>query len=207
MILFFERDIYNKKYNTMNKSRIKLTESQLHKVIEESVKRVLSELDWKTYANAAKKRQAQKNWQSADRLRDQMVKSFNDKYGESDYEYSNYNGIPTEKSARFQMDNGSMGPQGGLKFDSEITQRGGRDGFDVPQYINRRYRTGLEGYDDDAYPQGQWYYQYGMTDADKKAKQQPTWSSKVRDKAMQGVYDVDRYYNGQSKYVKGKGWQ
>ena len=39
--------------NTRN--RVRLTESQLHNVIKESVKQVLSELDWKTYANAANK--------------------------------------------------------------------------------------------------------------------------------------------------------
>lgn len=38
----------------MMNNRIRLTESQLHKVIKESVKQVLSELDWKTFANAAK---------------------------------------------------------------------------------------------------------------------------------------------------------
>lgn len=39
----------------MRRNRIKLSESQLHRVIEESVKNILSELDYKTYANAAKK--------------------------------------------------------------------------------------------------------------------------------------------------------
>lgn len=39
----------------MNKNRIRLTESDLHRVIKESVKKVLNELDWKTYANAARK--------------------------------------------------------------------------------------------------------------------------------------------------------
>lgn len=39
--------------NTRN--RVRLTEGQLHNVIKESVKQVLSELDWKTYANAEKK--------------------------------------------------------------------------------------------------------------------------------------------------------
>ena len=39
--------------NTRNK--VRLTESQLHNVIKESIKQVLSELDWKTYANAADK--------------------------------------------------------------------------------------------------------------------------------------------------------
>lgn len=39
----------------MNKNKIRLTESQLHNMISESVKQVLSELDWKTYASAADK--------------------------------------------------------------------------------------------------------------------------------------------------------
>lgn len=39
----------------MNKKLIRLTESDLHKVIKESVNKVLTELDWKTYANAEKK--------------------------------------------------------------------------------------------------------------------------------------------------------
>jgi hypothetical protein len=39
----------------MNKNKIRLTESQLHRVIKESVKKVLRELDYKTYQNAAKK--------------------------------------------------------------------------------------------------------------------------------------------------------
>ena len=50
------RTIYNKKQNLiMKKNRIRLSESQLHRVIKESVKNVLSELDWKTYINAAGK--------------------------------------------------------------------------------------------------------------------------------------------------------
>lgn len=39
----------------MKRNTVRLTESQLHKVIKESVKKVLSELDWKTYANASRK--------------------------------------------------------------------------------------------------------------------------------------------------------
>ena len=41
------------------KQRIRLTESELHRLIKESVNNILSELDWKTYANAAKKRYKQ----------------------------------------------------------------------------------------------------------------------------------------------------
>ena len=43
----------------MNKQVIKITESNLHKIVKESVNKVLTELDWRTYANAAKKRDVQ----------------------------------------------------------------------------------------------------------------------------------------------------
>ena len=39
----------------MNKNRIRLTVSHLHNIINESVRQMLSELDWKTSANAGKK--------------------------------------------------------------------------------------------------------------------------------------------------------
>lgn len=39
----------------MNKQVIKMTESDLHKIVKESVNKVLTELDWRTYVNAAKK--------------------------------------------------------------------------------------------------------------------------------------------------------
>ena len=39
----------------MNKKFIRLTESDLHKIIKESVSRVLNEMDWKTYMNASRK--------------------------------------------------------------------------------------------------------------------------------------------------------
>ena len=38
-----------------NKKLIRLTESDLHKIVKESVNNVLTELDWKTYASAEKK--------------------------------------------------------------------------------------------------------------------------------------------------------
>lgn len=50
--------------NTINenttKSTIKLTESELKEIIEESVKRILSELDCKTYMNTTRKRSKQR---------------------------------------------------------------------------------------------------------------------------------------------------
>ena len=39
----------------MNKKLIRLTESDLHNIVKESVNKILSEMDWKTYANARDK--------------------------------------------------------------------------------------------------------------------------------------------------------
>ena len=39
-----------------NKKLIRLTESDLHRIVKESVSNILTELDWKTYMNAARKR-------------------------------------------------------------------------------------------------------------------------------------------------------
>ncbi len=49
-----EKDNNTKTQNNM-KRKIRLTESQLHSMISESVKQVLSELDWKTYDSAMRK--------------------------------------------------------------------------------------------------------------------------------------------------------
>lgn len=65
----------------MNKRTIKLTESELKQVITESVKKVISELDYKTYLNAAKKRYQQgKNMQGSE-LQRYGEEQFNKQYG------------------------------------------------------------------------------------------------------------------------------
>lgn len=51
---FWKESNKNNKINE-NMKKIKLNESDLHDIIKESVKKVLSELDWRTYRNAAQK--------------------------------------------------------------------------------------------------------------------------------------------------------
>ena len=68
----------------MKKNRIRLTESQLHNLIKESARQILSELDWKTYANAAKKRYSQGDFDKFHDLRRASEDAFNKKYGYND---------------------------------------------------------------------------------------------------------------------------
>lgn len=58
----------------MGKQIIRLTESDLHQMVKESVNKILSELDWKTYANAEKK--ARGTMGDADYWREKGVKGF-----------------------------------------------------------------------------------------------------------------------------------
>ena len=54
---YYRIESLQKTNNTnMNKKLIRLTESDLHRIVKESVNKILTELDWKTYANAARKR-------------------------------------------------------------------------------------------------------------------------------------------------------
>ena len=54
----------------MNKNVVRITENELKRIVNESVNRILTELDWKTYANASRKRydQYRSNPQDVDKF-------------------------------------------------------------------------------------------------------------------------------------------
>ena len=76
----------NESKNMNRKNTIRLTESELKRVITESVKNIISELDWKTYANAHKKAIDNRDYKRADRFQDAAVDKYNDEYGFNDNE-------------------------------------------------------------------------------------------------------------------------
>lgn len=76
----------------MQKNTVQINESQLKKIVAESIKNVLSEIDWKTYANAAKKshdkaknatddKEAKKYKDKRDKFNQAATDSFNKDYG------------------------------------------------------------------------------------------------------------------------------
>ena len=76
----------------MNKKLIRLTESDLHKVIKESVNKVLTELDWKTYDSAMRKAAAKKDFDRAGRFGRASKDALNRDFGTHDTVYDkNYN--------------------------------------------------------------------------------------------------------------------
>lgn len=63
---------------------IRLTENDLHRVVKESVRQCLAELNWKTYANAAKKASYRGEPERASAFRDAAIQNFNDEFGYDD---------------------------------------------------------------------------------------------------------------------------
>ncbi len=64
-----------------------IRKSQLKRLVEST----LNEMDWKTYANASRKRRAQGRDKSADDLSDYAAKRFNDTYSDDDFEMTGVN--------------------------------------------------------------------------------------------------------------------
>ena len=91
----------NKQYKSDKKMKYTIKESQLHKIIAESVKKVLSELDARTYASYADKRAAQGNYDKAAKGVDAARDAWNNKFSHDDnfaHGYSKENMIDTSDS-------------------------------------------------------------------------------------------------------------
>jgi hypothetical protein len=73
----------------MNNKLIRLTESDLHRIVKESVNRILSEaineLDPRTYASYAQKRQMQGQYDKAQKGKIAAINAFNQQYGKDEY--------------------------------------------------------------------------------------------------------------------------
>jgi len=87
----------------MDKKLIRLTEGDLHNIVKESVNRILTELDWKTYASAAKKASERKD-KRAGNFHDAAEKELSKKYG-----YNSGNAVEDGKSAIVR-------PMGGFQY-------------------------------------------------------------------------------------------
>lgn len=181
-----QKIIEYKQYNTMNntRNRVRLTESQLRSVIKESVKQVLSELDWKTYQNAAKKShlKALDNDDMSDneyhneldksrRFRQAAEDAFNRDYGTNDTKLHSY-----MHGSKKQAPGGGYFP---FHDDSYIEMKKDSDTYGT--YYPYGYNKDFE-----------WSYGYDSS------KYRPEW-----DRAKQ---ELKHYQNGDFDYDDEKGW-
>jgi hypothetical protein len=134
--------------------KVRLTESKLHRIIKESVKAVLNELDWKTYMNAARKRKEQ-----GDKIRDLYRKNgWNAPY---DTSYDQKSG-ELEKYAQevFQKKHGKDGHS--HQYDGPYTSYRGRYSFKKGDDSDAEIKAPVQRhtYYDGSFEDGR-HYRYG----------------------------------------------
>ena len=175
MILNNKKTIKENKH-LMSKKLVRLTESDLHRIIKESVNNILTELDWKTYQSAAEKTYDNDDYDRAEKFADAATNSFNKDFGYEEFDDNlNYYGEKAKQdvngriytNGNGQVVMGSYTP----KFSSMHSVKS----------VNKDY-----------------------TDFNPKSKMKP--SLNTINKYNSANNEMDNFYNGNYEYQKGKGW-
>lgn len=179
--LFLYLNIYLIKYIIM-RNIIRITEDELNCIISESVHKILTELDWKTYQNAANK---DYNPKRASKFAKAASDAFNKEY-EYDDDSGNYVGM--KSSGLYDKDNM-------LRVRSKY-EKPSKYGDNI---VNFTSKDTDDTDDDNSYSR---YY-----DNIRGVEKKPTTIDKRHARQIQKAYDeFENYRNGKLKYVNGKGW-
>lgn len=185
-------------------NKVRLTESQLHAVVEESVRQMLSELDWKTYQNAAIKAQEfrDKNPYAYDRNR-----NFDFQHKAADEFYKKHGLEGQFDGPRYGGNKGTVNLNNShLRNKDELEVTGSRDhnfGDENPHGLNHNvYHFGKKYGIDGGYGRTRmWDYAHDST------PEEFYGNKEMAQKFRNAEKDVEDYKSGKSKYIKGKGWQ
>ena len=177
--------------------KIKLTENKLKQIVTESVRNVLTELDWRTYASAGKKAHDEvrnkvssgninsddlqndsklmRKVRQARKLTDKAVDSSRDKFSKfNDDNNEFYTTVDSDDTYYANVDNDSWGGR------SMFTDKNGKTKM---QGLTSTKKTGVS-------PER--YFGYN----DEKVSNWNNFSKEIND-----------FNSGKSKYIKGKGWE
>lgn len=212
-------------------SKIRLTESQLHQVIKESVNKILTELDWKTGLNGAKLAKKRGNIKLSNKLLNYATETLSSKYPHRLKHEDHYTDIPDGlcdysqsdwfdpylntdygyMNAKSRADGGAI--RDGWRSDGEYHKSFGNKGvkgygFDK-DISGERFKAGEPNIihtDPDQPDRDEWRtitYRTSKYGGDnwKNQDKTPQWDWKNMSD------DMEKYYTGKSKYQKGKGWQ
>lgn len=176
------------------KQLIRLTEGDLHRIVENSVRKTLNELDWRTYRNAAiKSRENGDDWsvEHSGRPEDFLQASdlsfanqyFDDPKLDSDYHYydnDSFDHVYLTKNSKLNPD------RTGCRADIDDYVAAVAN----PKWMRDKDNDGP--YYRDTYKNGE--------------NRMGSWG-KGTDRMLDNANNaIKRYRNGDSKYIKGKGW-
>lgn len=211
------KGITENKHMNMNKQVIRLTEGDLHKIIKESVSKILTELDWKTYMNAARARQTQGNGDKASNLEAYANNQFNRQhFGDRDYYLSHEDvsqgndlSVNAGLTANANMNGGYM------KDERDYTSPMYGATMQTPwgnyrEIIGRNKLAGgtvYHGFGKDYVKNGTGYAMKMKGGGGDHSQMLNRVNNDYKNKINSVGNDLDGYYNNKSKYVKGQGWQ
>lgn len=188
--------------NNKNKTIFRLTESELRSFIGESVKKILSELDWRTYASAAQKndewRKENPNhrankWNRSMDFRNAARDAFDKKHG-LEHQFD-------EPNSRYGGDKGSIN----LNSMDDFSVSGSRDhdfGDGDPHGLRHNvYHMGKK------YGKDGGYGRTRMWDTAHETTPEEFYGNEEMGKKFRDAeQDANDFTSGKSHYVKGKGW-
>jgi hypothetical protein len=200
----------------MNKKLIRLTESDLHRIVKESVNRVLTELDWKTYMNAARARQAQGKSDKASNLEAYSNQQFQKQHFGDSWGYGSHEDVsPANDTGVNALLRGNVNMNGGyMKDERDYTSPMYGDTMKTPwgdyrEKIGRNTLasgTAYHGFGKNYVKNDTGYAMKKIGGNGDNGKMLNRVSNDYKNKITSVGNDLNGYYNGQSKYVKGQGW-
>lgn len=177
----------------MNKKLIRLTESDLHRIVKESVNKVLTELDWKTYMNYSQGRanQGDAAFKNGD---ENMARKYWDKA---------HNGVYSAKNAFGKQYNHGYAPTGrGDEITMSDVYDNGRGNiyttYDSPDKYYDRSRS-FHSRNGDG-------FEYDSSGRKEQEIRDIAGNYRAND-VMNANKDVNDYKTGKSQYVSGQGWK
>lgn len=129
----------------MSKKLVRLTEDDLHRIIKESVNNVLTELDWRTYANAAKKAREQgrdSRWDFDRATERELNKQYGGKHiVDTNKDFQSFKSYPEETEYQTGHDYARRPLKGYEKLDPySSTDYAYNDGsVDIADFVNGKY--------------------------------------------------------------------
>lgn len=187
---------------SMNKDVYRLTESELKEMIKESTMKILSELDWRTYASAAQKNDVWRKenpnhrahqWNRSYGFRNAARDAFDKKHG-LDHQFD-------EPNSRYGGDKGSIN----LNTMDDFSVTGSRDhdfGDGDPHGLRHNvYHMGKK------YGKDGGYGRTRMWDTAHETTPEKFYGSNEMGKKFRDAEkDAEDFTSGKSHYVSGKGW-
>lgn len=186
-------------------TKISINENKLRQIVSETVRTVLSELDWRTYASAAEK---DNNSERSARFRQAADNAFNRQngYGLKNIPYGDADSKNMTTDGDFYGVGSAYTPKGDLMRSMSGKSKdinNPNDGSKVynTQTVNK-WGNGYKNGKTDKELNAEWDEDLSNAGMKKSVSLNPL----LKMKQAQGDKQIRDFYSGKSKYTSGKGW-